>query len=78
VGKVVELKRLKDRERLLIGDVAYIDVNEFANRVGIVKNTVYQWKAEGRLEGISRRYMNKLLFEEKAVEPFKKTLLRKA
>lgn len=66
----------RTKKAVTIGGIKYVPVDEFADRVGIKTTTVYQWISEGRLP-FATRYLGRLYFEDKAIEPFKKSLIRR-
>lgn len=76
MGEVVALKRTRKRSSISFSGVKYISAEEFAERMDITLATVYQWKCDGRLPFIIR-YLGRLYAEEKAVEPFKRSLMEK-
>lgn len=78
MGEVIKLVRKKKKNPVTIDGVTYIPGEDFANRVGITVGTLYQWNSEGRIpEQMFMRYLGGIYYEEKAVEPFKISLMEK-
>jgi hypothetical protein len=75
MGNVVELKMKKNRKPITIDGKTYVYLQDFAERVGVTPNTIYQWRSEGRVSRVAKSYLGKLIFEEKAIEPFKRSLM---
>lgn len=73
MGEVIKMKR--NKKPIQIDGKTYIYLGDFAERVGIAENTVYQWRYEGRVASFTRMYLGRLVFEEKAIEPFKRSLM---
>lgn len=76
MGEVVELKRAKKNTSIVIDGKTYISAIDFAERIGTSLPGVYQLIYEGKIT-FACKYRGKLRFEEKAVEPYKRSLLQK-
>ena len=75
MSEIIEIRSKRHKKSIMIDGKVYVYLNEFADRVGVAPNTVYQWRSEGRLTSFARTYTGRLIFEEKAIEPFKRSLL---
>jgi predicted site-specific integrase-resolvase len=73
---VSNFRRKRNTNPISINGTLYIPAEEFASRVGISVSTVYQWNYDGTIDfGI--RYLGRLYYEDKAIEPFKRTLMER-
>ena len=73
-GIVRSNKSSIDKSVVLNGK-SYVFIDEFCQKVGVAPATVRQWNYEGRLNGVAAKYLGKLIFEERAIEPFKRSLM---
>lgn len=78
MGEVITLSKKRQTKPLIIDGKKYIYIDEFAERMGIETTTVYNWRSEGRLSKVAKHYLGRLVFEDKAIEPFKRSLIENA
>jgi hypothetical protein len=78
VGEVITLKGKKKRGPIFLSGVKYIPLEEAAQRIGVEIRTMYEWNSSGRFRGIKINYAGHSYYEEKGIEPFKMTLVKKA
>lgn len=72
---VVAFKKAS-KKPVVIDGRSYIPILEFAERIGTSVNSVYQLIYEGKIP-FAFKYRGRLIFEEKAIEPYKRSLMQK-
>lgn len=74
MGDVVKMRR--KRKPVSIDGVLYIPLEDAAERIGVDKATLYGWNSAGLTNEFRISYLGHCFYEERAIEPFKRSLVK--
>lgn len=76
MGNIIGFARKRNVKPVMINNKKYVSAQEFCERVGVTIGTAYQWNSENKID-FKISYLGKVYYEEKAIDPFMRSLVKK-